>query len=64
MTKCPLCNKDNHCAINEGKKAETCWCMKVSISKELLQSIGHRNQCICYECLEGDRNIIVKDEGK
>ncbi|MGM0873467.1 MAG: cysteine-rich CWC family protein [Bacillota bacterium] len=53
MSKCPLCNEENNCAITEGEKPESCWCMKVSISKQLLENISlGGNDCICKKCID------------
>ncbi|WP_079253787.1 cysteine-rich CWC family protein [Endozoicomonas arenosclerae] len=55
---CPLCQKQNLCAISAGKPAEQCWCMeelKVPVSdtpRVLLPIPETATACYCQSCLE------------
>ncbi len=49
---CPLCQQDNGCEANTGKK---CWCADVVIPKLLLDlvPVAQRGQaCICRACID------------
>ncbi len=46
--KCPICGKDNDCAISHGKDPRTCWCHGVEFPKKRLNFTS----CICKECVE------------
>jgi hypothetical protein len=53
MSKCPLCTKENHCAIAQGEEPETCWCMKETIPQQLLEKASvATDQCICQKCVD------------
>jgi hypothetical protein len=52
-TKCPLCGGANQCAVAAGNDAESCWCMSVTISPNVLKAIPPAAQgriCICAGC--------------
>jgi hypothetical protein len=49
--RCPLCNGDNKCAIPNGEKPQSCWCMTISISSNLLEKTTEKNRCICQKCV-------------
>ena len=52
-TKCPLCGEVNQCAIAAGQDAESCWCMSVTMSPDVLKAIppeARNRVCICAEC--------------
>lgn len=49
--KCPICGKDNGCAFNTGQDPKSCWCMKTTIPKELLEG-RDGSACICKSCVE------------
>ncbi|MBM7650208.1 hypothetical protein JOC78_003192 [Bacillus ectoiniformans] len=52
MDKCPICNGDNYCAMEQGS-AEPCWCTKVTVSKQLLKQVSDQEyKCICQNCIE------------
>ena len=45
--KCLECGKWNNCAMEEGKSASTCWCMK-----EPAKMISENySSCLCRSCL-------------
>ncbi len=51
--KCPICGKNNGCAMVAGTDPYACWCMTTSVPKGLLNHIPEefRNKsCICKEC--------------
>lgn len=55
-SKCPLCGRDNDCAIAAGRDAESCWCMTATISPTTLGSIpaeARGKVCICARCASG-----------
>ncbi|PLR67167.1 cysteine-rich CWC family protein [Bacillus sp. UMB0893] len=53
MSKCPLCDRNNNCAISKGEKPESCWCMKVYVSTKLFENISlEKDRCFCRECIE------------
>ncbi|MBA6413013.1 cysteine-rich CWC family protein [Parahaliea sp. F7430] len=50
---CPLCNKDNQCALSAGQSIEHCWCQSSSISSQALSRIpasAKGRQCLCPQC--------------
>ena len=52
-TKCPLCGGANQCAIAARKDAESCWCMSVVMSPDVLKAVPPAAQgrvCICTRC--------------
>lgn len=52
---CPICGKDNECAIANGKNPNKCWCMNFNIKPEVLNIIKTKYKdkaCICKNCLE------------
>ena len=51
--RCPLCGKDNDCALARGCANTPCWCADVVISAEVLRRIPEAERgkaCICREC--------------
>ncbi|MBN3554569.1 cysteine-rich CWC family protein [Fictibacillus nanhaiensis] len=52
MYECPLCKRDNACAISNGKNPESCWCMNVQIPSQLLECASNRETCICQTCVD------------
>ncbi|WP_211747494.1 cysteine-rich CWC family protein [Paenibacillus sp. Marseille-Q4541] len=51
---CPLCGEANHCAYAAGKPAKECWCMNLSIPKQLLAQIPDEQRmksCVCEACV-------------
>jgi hypothetical protein len=51
---CPLCRKDNDCAMARG--ASGCWCERVSISAAVLDRVPEPLKgavCVCLRCAEG-----------
>lgn len=52
--KCPICGKNNGCAVVAGTDPYKCWCMTNTVPKQLLTHIPKqlRNQsCICHDCI-------------
>lgn len=48
---CPLCGKPNNCRVDSGD----CWCMEVSVPKELLEKVPEDKKnkaCICKSCID------------
>jgi len=61
-TKCPLCGGANQCAIAMGQDAESCWCMSVTMSPDVLKSIPAKAQgrvCICSRCARGEGRALA-----
>ncbi len=61
-TKCPLCGGTNQCAIAAGQEAESCWCMSVTMSSDVLKSIPAKAQgrvCICSRCARGEGRALA-----
>ncbi|MBY6036681.1 cysteine-rich CWC family protein [Fictibacillus nanhaiensis] len=51
--KCPLCHAHNNCAIANGEKPETCWCMEIVIPKELSEKASQNQDCcLCKKCID------------
>ncbi|MFC3803737.1 cysteine-rich CWC family protein [Cohnella sp. GCM10012308] len=56
--RCPLCGGPNGCAIEEGRPAESCWCMRRAIGKDVLASVPtslRGRSCICPACAAGGK---------
>lgn len=54
--RCPLCGGPNGCAIEAGLNAESCWCMRRTISEDVLASVPtplRGVSCICPGCAAG-----------
>ncbi len=54
-SRCPLCGRQNQCAVEAGKDPRSCWCMATDIrfSDALLNTVPEplRGQaCICEAC--------------
>ena len=61
--KCPLCGKDNHCAIVHHKDPMTCWCMEKKIPEGLRKQVPEslrKQACICENCVD----LYIKQGGK
>jgi hypothetical protein len=55
-SKCPLCGRDNDCAVAAGRDVGSCWCMTASINPTALGSIpaeARGKVCICARCASG-----------
>jgi Cysteine-rich CWC len=48
---CPICNRDNKCAISNGEQFNSCWCMTITIPAELLEKSPDKSRCICQKCV-------------
>lgn len=49
---CPLCSKDNACAMARGEKQ--CWCFHEKIPQSLLDRVpaeAKNRSCICKNCV-------------
>lgn len=58
---CPICGKENNCAIANGKNPEECWCMNVSFPKEVFENIPDDKKdksCVCLDCLNKIKNNL------
>lgn len=58
-TLCPLCGKQNHCAVTLQQDPSTCWCHQpdIHIDSELLAKLPEEARgkaCICKQCVEHD----------
>jgi hypothetical protein len=52
---CPLCGKENNCAMATGADPHSCWCMSLKVPEELLERIPKEirgKACVCKECVE------------
>jgi hypothetical protein len=52
---CPKCGKDNHCAIENQKNQDRCWCTNIHVSTLFIMHLSelYPNQgCFCQTCLE------------
>ena len=57
---CPICQQDNHCDV---QNAQQCWCMTVTIPKELIVQLPKElqgEQCICKQCIMNYNNLNRK----
>lgn len=53
MYICPICKKENNCAIEKGLPPYHCWCMNIKIPEDIQKEIEHYDDgCICKFCLE------------
>ncbi|THF77280.1 cysteine-rich CWC family protein [Cohnella fermenti] len=53
---CPLCGKENGCAMAAGRAPESCWCFAASLSADALGRIppeAKGQSCLCRECAGG-----------
>lgn len=51
--KCPICGKNNGCAMVAGTDPYACWCMTTSVPKGLLNQIPEefkKKSCVCKAC--------------
>ena len=56
QSKCPLCGRNNDCAVAAGRDPDSCWCMTATMSTSALTSIPLEAQgkvCICSACANG-----------
>jgi hypothetical protein len=52
---CPLCGRNNDCAVLAGRPVEACWCAVVPIPPSLRARIPPERRgkaCICRACAE------------
>ncbi|MDF2924168.1 MAG: hypothetical protein K0R57_3082 [Paenibacillaceae bacterium] len=57
---CPLCGRENHCAVGAGEDPSGCWCMTAKFPPGLLELVpapARRRSCICRQCLEAYRRF-------
>ena len=50
---CPLCGKNNQCAMVSGDENTPCWCVDVEIDPKALAAIQESDQhqrCLCPDC--------------
>lgn len=54
--RCPLCGRENTCAVAQGQDPSSCWCIQApTFPPELLERVPPPLRdvaCICRECLE------------
>lgn len=51
---CPICGKENNCALVKGKPHSECWCNTTKVPKSLLDKVPEEQKklsCICKECV-------------
>ncbi|WP_153916685.1 cysteine-rich CWC family protein [Shewanella sp. TC10] len=52
---CPVCLKENKCAVTAGLSIESCWCLtqsgKAKIDPKLLAGLNGK-ACICQSCYQ------------
>lgn len=52
---CPICKKENKCAVVMGTDPKKCWCMDIKVPKGLLELIPDEDRgksCVCKSCIE------------
>jgi hypothetical protein len=52
---CPLCGKNNQCAMTTGEDPASCWCITTNINPDSLAKIpeSQRNKsCLCLQCAQ------------
>ncbi|MEM9255991.1 MAG: cysteine-rich CWC family protein [Pseudomonadota bacterium] len=57
QSQCPLCGKNNACAMAEGSEANECWCFTARISERLLATLpesARGRSCVCRSCIAED----------
>ncbi|QFU25168.1 cysteine-rich CWC family protein [Shewanella eurypsychrophilus] len=54
QAQCPLCQRANGCAVNQGGSISECWCSEVSFPsrEQIPESQLANNTCICRTCIE------------
>jgi len=65
-SRCPLCGKENQCAVTSGRPPEECWCMNLSVPQALLEEIPHelrRKACVCEHCVRKFLQSTQMNEG-
>ena len=60
-SKCPLCGKENQCALEieklTGQSQPPCWCVGQEFPQELLEQVPvQRMACICLQCLNKSKD--------
>ncbi|SFM21312.1 cysteine-rich CWC family protein [Marinobacter zhejiangensis] len=63
---CPLCGKENHCAVSLGEPPEHCWCFAPDIQfteamKALVPADKRGRSCICADCVSRLAQGLDKD---
>lgn len=56
--RCPLCGRENVCAMASDPDATHCWCFDVTIVPEALERVPDQARgvaCVCAACAKGDR---------
>ncbi|MCL1126918.1 cysteine-rich CWC family protein [Shewanella surugensis] len=52
--ECPLCAKENECAVFSGQKVSDCWCHQQSFPEP--SGLSHlsinAHQCLCQSCVK------------
>lgn len=65
---CPICGKDNKCAVDSGRPAHTCWCTsKPLLSAEAAEKLAilSYGTCVCEDCYDdhiGIEEIVIEGE--
>ncbi|MEH6580361.1 MAG: cysteine-rich CWC family protein [Halioglobus sp.] len=59
---CPLCGKNNRCAVTRGAPVEACWCRDTPIAASALAAVPTEmigKACLCPACAQtkGDSPI-------
>ncbi|BAJ03707.1 cysteine-rich CWC family protein [Shewanella violacea] len=51
---CPLCQRQNACAVIQAKSISECWCSQVTFpaKEKLRQELLNLTSCICQACIE------------
>lgn len=47
--KCPECQSNTYCSMEDGKSGSLCWCMNVQPNKSFDYDV-----CVCKNCLSGN----------
>lgn len=65
--RCPLCGQPNACAMEiqkaTGKVPDTCWCVNMGFTPELLAQVPTEAQgkaCICAACARAAQALSAK----
>lgn len=58
---CPLCEKENHCAMQRENAHEACWCFgkaRLSVDGAMKNRLDEAGECLCEACYDKlNRNI-------
>jgi hypothetical protein len=52
--RCPLCGRNNNCALAAGRINESCWCTNVTVTGAMLARISADRRgaaCVCAACV-------------